>query len=321
MPNSLFDFPSDSCAGVSATRIPVQAPARAPVCASYFYCPALRLPKLLGKLDELSPQAVVIDLEDSIHPTEKAQARAAVEAYDFAPLRARNLPVGLRVNTIRLSHGLSDLMLLERLADRGPAFDFVLLPKLRSGAEVEIYRAHLDRLPTPVLAYSFIETVDAVTETDAIASLSDALCYGQADLCAELYAPNPHFLADAQARLTAAAAKHRIPAIDTNSFEIENMAVVEAQSQASREAGFTGKAAIHPSHVPIINRVFGTRRETLTEYRSTIADYDTQGCGFKIYGDRVVAPPFVAKARLMLGLHEAGPAPLVPHMRRSGPRI
>ena len=300
-------------------RIAAPAPARL-VSTSYFYCPALRLAKLVGKVDELAPQAVVVDLEDSIHPDEKAGARAAIEAYDFGPLRARGLPVGLRINTIRVGHGLIDLTMLERLADRGPAFDFVLLPKLRSAAEVEIYRAHLDRLPRPIQAFSFIETVDAVAECDAIASLSDALCYGQADLCAELYAPNPHTLAEAQAKLTTAAAKYRIPAIDTNSFEIEDMEVVEAQSRVSREAGFTGKAAIYPAHVPVINRVFETRGETLDGYRATVADYDAQGCGFKIYGDRVVAPPFVAKARLMLDMHGRAPAPLTPRIRRAGPR-
>ncbi|MDJ0628376.1 MAG: aldolase/citrate lyase family protein [Rhodobacter sp.] len=311
MPNSLF--PS-AAGGVVYPATPSL------VSPCYFYCPALRLPKLLGKVDELSPGAVVIDLEDSIHPSEKAKARQMLETYDFGPVRARGIPIGLRINSIRLGHGLTDLQMLERLTANGPSIDFVLLPKLRHGAEVEIYRAHLDRLATPLMAVSFVETVDAVTEVDAIASLSDAIHYGQADLSSELYAPNPHYLAEAQARLTAAAAKYRIPAIDTNSFEIEDMSVVEAQSRASRGVGFTGKAAIHPSHVPIINKVFRTRPETLADCHATIEDYETQGCGFKIYGDRVVAPPFVAKARLVLDLHERPTRPLTPGTRRGGPR-
>jgi len=72
--------------------------------------------------------------------------------------------------------------------------------------------------------------------------------------------------------------------------------------------------------VAVINKVFDMHPETLRGYRATVTDYAEQDSGFRIVGDRVVAPPFVAKARLMLDVHGRTCAPLVPGGRRAGPR-
>ena len=167
---------------------------------------------------------------------------------------------------------------------------------------------------------SFIETVDAVEDADAIASVSDGLCYGHADLEAELYSANQTYLEIAQARLCVAAAKYRIPAIDTSSLEIDDMSVVEAHCTSARSNGFTGKAAIHPRQVPVINRVFVMPAETLADYERTVTDYQQQDSGFRIIDNRVIAPPFVAKARLMIESYRRKQDRLGPAHRRAGTR-
>ena len=73
---------------------------------------------------------------------------------------------------------------------------------------------------------------------------------------------------------------------------------------AARDCGFTGKAAIHPKQVEVITDTFVVSAEELDEYRRTIKDYEDDARGFNVTKDRILAPPFVLKARRMLRLYE-----------------
>lgn len=268
---------------------------------SYLYTPAPRLDSLIANHHAIAPDVVVVDLEDSVHRRAKDEAREKVARFDFSPLTAAGIRLGLRVNTVCTFDGLRDLEMLRDLAARGASrFEYVFLPKVDHAGELKVYRALLGTLePTPRL-YTFIESTDAVENVEAIAAASDALCLGQADLSADLYSPNAAYLDYARARLCVAAARHRIQAIDTNSFEIHDLDCFERECLAAREAGFTGKAAIHPNQVDGINRVFAVTAEAVAGYRSTIDAYDGTEVGFALNGGKVLAPPFVAKARRML---------------------
>jgi citrate lyase subunit beta/citryl-CoA lyase/(S)-citramalyl-CoA lyase len=87
------------------------------------------------------------------------------------------------------------------------------------------------------------------------------------------------------------------------------MDVVRAQSEAAKNCGFTGKAAIHPRQVDTIVDTFTVDPKELEEYRRTIADYESNAAGFAVSKERVLAPPFVLKARRMLALHEGTARP------------
>ncbi|HEU5270242.1 MAG TPA: aldolase/citrate lyase family protein [Jatrophihabitans sp.] len=275
-----------------------------------FYTPALRVDAVLRSLP-LRPGAgaLVLDLEDSIPKPAKSEARARLSEVD---LTGTGLPgVSLRINSIATPDGLSDIQTILALAGRigGLPIETVLVPKVNTGSDVGIYRSLLSGLAEPPQLCSFIETVDAVENAFEIAAASDGLCFGQADLVAELYSPDESYLAHARARLCVAAAKYNLPAIDTNSFELWDMAVVRAQSEASRACGFTGKAAIHPRQVDVITDTFEVSAEELDGYRRTIADYEGDARGFNVTKDRVLAPPFVLKARRMLRLYATAATP------------
>jgi citrate lyase beta subunit len=270
-----------------------------------FYTPALRLDSALKSLP-LRPGAgaLVVDLEDSIPKPSKAAARARLTEVD---LTGTGLPgVTMRINSIATPEGLSDIQAILAMEGQigGLPIETVLAPKITAGSDVAIYRSLLSGLANPPEICSFIETVSAVENAFDIAAASDGLCFGQADLVAELYAPDESYLAHARARLCVAAAKYNLPAIDTNSFELWDMEVVRAQSVAARNCGFTGKAAIHPKQVEVITDTFIVSAEELDGYRSTIKDYEDDARGFNVTKDRILAPPFVLKARRMLRLHE-----------------
>lgn len=271
---------------------------------SYLYTPALRVDSLIAH-DQLRPHMVVVDLEDSTHLNAKEAARTKIAGFDFTPLRDRGIKMGVRINTIASYDGVRDLLLLQTLFGRtDTSFSHVFLPKVGHENEVRIYRALFATLAVTPQVYSFIETVDAVEHADGIARASDALCFGQADLVAEMFSPNDAFINYARARLCVAAAKYNIQAIDTNSFDIKNMTKFEEECVAARGYGFTGKAAIHPDHVPIINRVFAVSDDLLAKYQSAIDAYMASDTGFLITDGEVMAPPFIAKARRMLGFYK-----------------
>lgn len=274
---------------------------------SYLYTPALRLDSLVAGRRQIEADVVVIDLEDSTHLHAKAQAREKVAAFDLSPLLKLGIKLGIRINAISSFDGLRDLEMLKSVLERGDGdLSYVLIPKVNHHSEVGIYRTLFGTLLIQPKIITFIETVDAVEDADAIARMSDALCFGQADLVAEMYSPNATFIDYARAKLCVAAAKHKILAIDTNSFEIENMEKFEAECSAAKAYGFTGKAAIHPRQVPGINRVFGVSLDAVARYQATIDAYQKAEVGFQLMDGQVIAPPFVAKAKLMLDLYDSG---------------
>lgn len=277
----------------------------------YFYTPALRVDSVL-RSGSPAGAVQVLDLEDSIPKRAKAAARDQLAAVD---LSGTGLPgVVLRVNSIETPDGLADMLMLLDLDGQigGVPVQAVLVPKVAAGRDVAIYRSLLSGLPNPPEICSFVETLDAVENAYDIAAASDGLCFGQADLLSEMYAPDESFLAHARARLCVAAARYGRPAIDTNSFELWDTEVIRAQSEAAKRCGFTGKAAIHPKQVDVIVETFSADPAELDSYRRTIKDYESDAGGFAVTKDRVLAPPFVAKARRMLALFDTGrgPAPL-----------
>jgi citrate lyase beta subunit len=276
------------------------------VCPCYFFTPTLRIDSIARSGARAGVMAV-LDLEDSIPAQSKAAARACLATAD---LSGTGLPdVMLRLNSIETPDGLADMRMLLDLGGQvgGVPVQAVLAPKIVAGRDVVIYRSLLSSLPNPPEICSLIETVDAVENVFDIAAGSDGLCFGQADLVSEMYSPDESFLAHARARLCVAAAKYRLPAIDTNSFELWDAEVIREQSLAAKRCGFTGKAAIHPKQIDVIVETFSIDPAELDGYLRTIKDYESDATGFAVSKDRVLAPPFVAKARRMLALFDATP--------------
>jgi citrate lyase subunit beta/citryl-CoA lyase/(S)-citramalyl-CoA lyase len=274
-----------------------------------FYVPASRVDTLLKNVPRRSV-TLVLDLEDSVPKHRKPAAREKLAGID---LSGTGLPgVSVRVNTVESPDGLADIQALLALGGEigGLPIETVLAPKVAAGRDVEIYRALLSHLPAPPRVCAFIETVDAVENAFDIAAASDGLSFGQADLVAELWAPDESYLAHARARMCVAASRHGLPVVDTNSFELSDVDLVRAQCAAAKRCGFTAKAAIHPKQVDPIVETFAVDPEELDRHRQTIKDYEADDAGFAVSKDRVLAPPFVLKARRMLDLHDGVARPV-----------
>src|SRR5205823_5078641 len=111
----------------------------------------------------------------------------------------------------------------------------------------------------------------------------EGLTWGAEDLSTELGAEanrdgegrflDPYRLARTLCLTGAAAA--RVQAIDTVTVDFRNAAALRRESEEARRDGFTGKMAIHPAQVPIINEVFTPSAAAVAQARAVVAAFET----------------------------------------------
>jgi citrate lyase subunit beta/citryl-CoA lyase len=243
----------------------------------------------LDKAMASGADAVIVDLEDSIAPERKAEARRS--AADFlrgavhADRRARLI---VRVNG--LASGLTDAD-LDTVVPARP--DLIMLPKAEGGGDIVHIDAKLGaREATSGLTEGSIKIVAIATETASALFLAgtfrgasarlEGLTWGAEDLSAELGAQATR---DADGRLLdvyrlarmlclAGAAAAQVQAIDTVMVDFRDLAALRRETEEARRDGFTGKMAIHPAQVPVINEVFTPTPAQIAEARAVIAAFE-----------------------------------------------
>ncbi|HKF11175.1 MAG TPA: CoA ester lyase [Xanthobacteraceae bacterium] len=245
--------------------------------------------KKLDKAMACSADALILDLEDSISAQGKAQARMRAAAFIGEAGKVAQRP-RLLVRINGFATGLADAD-LDAVVPARP--DAIMLPKAQGGPDVVRADAKLSaREAIAGLPDGSIRIVAIATETATALFLAgtyggasarlEGLTWGAEDLSAELGAEtnrdgegrflDPYRLARALCLAGAAAA--RVQAIDTVAVDFRNAAALRQESEEARRDGFTGKMAIHPAQVPIINEVFTPSAAALAEARTVIAAFE-----------------------------------------------
>lgn len=219
---------------------------------SLLFVPALR-PERVAKAVAAGADIVCIDLEDSVAPERKAEARElAVASLRAPPARAT---LAVRINPIRGEEGPRDAAALAA-AGRKPAY--VMLPKIEGVEDVAEAGQRLGAAAAPIIA--IIETALGLENATAIARAvapDGLLFFGAMDLSAELgCALEWEPLIYGRGRVIQAAACAGIDAMDTPYPDIADEAGAIAEAKRARSFGFTGKAAIHPKHIAGIHATF-----------------------------------------------------------------
>jgi citrate lyase subunit beta/citryl-CoA lyase len=242
----------------------------------------------LDKAMASGADAVIVDLEDSISPEGKAAARKSAADFVKGAVAAASRP-RLLVRVNGLATGLIDADLDAVVAVRP---DAVMLPKAEGGADVVHADAKLSaREAISGLPDGHIKIVAIATETATALFLAgtfrgasarlEALTWGAEDLSAELGAeanrgPDGRFLDPyrlARALCLAGAAAAQVQAIDTVAVDFRDLAVLRRESEEARRDGFTGKMAIHPAQVPVINEVFTPTPAAIAKARAVVAAF------------------------------------------------
>lgn len=243
-------------------------------------------PKKLQKGLDSGADALILDLEDSVALDAKPQARQISLDFLTATRQQATRPL-LIVRINPLASGLSDAD-LDAIMPGAP--DAIMLPKSEGGTDVSHLAARIAvREAEADLPDGATRIIPIATETaKGIFGLGSyagathrlaALTWGAEDLSADLGAEanrltdgtyaDPYRLARSLALFAATAAQ--VDAIDTVFTSFRDAEGFEAECIAGRRDGFTGKMAIHPAQVPVINRVFAPAPEELAKAERIIA--------------------------------------------------
>jgi citrate lyase subunit beta/citryl-CoA lyase len=244
-----------------------------------------KLEKSLGS----GADVVILDLEDSVVPARKDEARRISRAF-LAGQRRRSAKLFVRVNPLASGFILADLAAIV-----GGAPDGIVLPKAEGSGDVRTLACYLEALEVREgLPQGGIQILPIVTETAAAlfafasyVGSSPRLCglmWGCEDLAAAVGAaqnrnpdgtyPAPFELARSLCLMGASAAG--VEPIDTVFTDFRDVAGLECDARAGERLGFTGKAAIHPGQIETINRTFTPDDAAIDWARKVVAAFAAQ---------------------------------------------
>lgn len=273
---------------------------------SFLFVPGDR-PERMEKALGLGADALILDLEDSVAPAAKPEARRAVAAFLANP---RMTPLFVRVNP--LDGGLTDDD-LDAILPGHP--DAIVLPKSEGGASVDELARRLaarGNATTRIMAIG-TETPSAIFGLGSYGGASRllALTWGAEDLPASIgaatsreadgsYTP-PYEVARALTLFGAAAAG--VAPIETVYPAFKDLDGLAAYAARARRDGFTGMMAIHPAQVPVINAAFTPTAEEIAHAEAVVAAFAANPeAGALSLDGRMIDRPHLVQARRILDL-------------------
>lgn len=248
------------------------------------------------------PDGVILDLEDSVAPTRKDEARLlvrnALRCHDFG-----SSEVMVRINQLPL--GLDDLA---TIVPEGP--EMILIPKVESPEQVR----EVDRICrevaaetgiSPPLLMPIIESgrgawfsYDIADATPQVAALTIGLEDYTADIGVERTGEGwESFWARSQVVNAACAAG--IQPIDTVYSDVADMEGLRSSVAEARALGFVGKGCIHPRQIQPIHEAFAPAPSEIEKSTRIVLAYEEareRGEGVVALGSKMIDPPVVARA-------------------------
>ena len=268
--------------------------------------------------------ALIVDLEDSVDASRKVRARELTAEFlgDRAAIRARS--VWVRANAAIDPRFADDVAAaVEAHADG------IVLPKPRSAADVLTLSKLLDDLePRAGRTRGITKILPIATETPsstlALGGYAEcgprlaAVTWGAEDLSEALGAATavdtrggwlpPYELVRSLCLLAAAAAG--VVAIDTVYTDFADLDGLARSAAAAVRDGFTGKLAIHPDQIEILNRTFQPTTDAVVAARAVVAAFAAAGgAGVVAHGGRMLDRPHLLRAQRVLALAAAVDSP------------
>jgi citrate lyase subunit beta/citryl-CoA lyase len=266
--------------------------------------------RFLAKAHERDADAIILDLEDAVAPSQKDAARDRLGAA-VAMVGRNGAAVFVRINA-----GPERLFRDAEAAHRAGATG-LFVPKAREPAALAALGDFLDDIertagpPTTrsTLLVPMIEDPGAVFDARLLARASPrifALITGGEDLATALNAePTPEVLRTPKllVHYAARAAGVRSFGLMRTVADYNDLAAIEASAREARQFGFDGASCVHPTIVPILNRAFSPTRQELDDARALVAAADraqAEGYGAFEFKGRMVDEPVVRRARALL---------------------
>lgn len=288
------------------------------VLRSILSVPALR-ERFIQKAQDVPADVILLDLEDSVPPARKAEARERAKAA-LPSFGKRGRQLFVRPNDLA-----TGLLELDLDAVVGPGLDGIHLPKTHNAEvlqTVDHYLSLLERargLPAAsIRIIAWIESTEGVANVEAICRASPRLI--GASMGAEDYATSLGVMRTragveieyARARVSNAAMAAGLVPIDCPEPDYQDLDHFERDIRHARALGYRGKYCIHPSQVEIANRVFAPSAEQLhwaIRVRDAYEAGEREGLGAVGLDGAMVDRPIYVRALELLRWQAAIDAP------------
>jgi citrate lyase subunit beta/citryl-CoA lyase len=250
-----------------------------------------------------APDAIILDLEDSVHYAEKDTARLlvrnALRAVDFGASERM-----VRINQMPL--GLADL---EEIVPQTP--DLILIPKVETAEQVSDVVGAVDSITErtgftrPIWLMPILESALGIENAFAIASASDriaAITIGVEDYTADLGVAKTSGGSEtlyARMRMVNAAHAAHVQAIDSVYGDVTDSEGLLRWGEAARAMGFEGMGCIHPMQIEVIHQAFAPTLWELEKAAKIVAAYEeakARGLGVVSMGSKMIDAPVVQRA-------------------------
>lgn len=264
-------------------------------------------PDMFPKAVRTGADIVCVDLEDAIAQHDKLRARnETIALFAAAPDFGRS-EVLIRINALRTPDGLADVL---AILDAAHAPTGLMLPKVKHPEEVAMLDELLGSVGSDLRLQVIIETNTGLQSCHEIAKASsrvDALLFGGVDMAAELRVePTWEALLYARNRCVHAAAGAEIDLIDVPFLDLDDMEGLAREAQQCADIGMTGKGAIHPKQLPIIEAAFTPSAEQITRARRVIAAFEDAGTGLVVIDNKLIEKPVLRSMYRILAIADAG---------------
>lgn len=294
--------------------LPPPAP-RARMRRSRLYLPGNE-PKFFMSAGLYGPDAIILDLEDSVHPDAKPAARLvvrnALRCVDFESAERM-----VRINQLPL--GLEDLA---AVVPEGP--EMVLIPKVETVDQVREVDDAIDGIlrgsgdsggpeaadaDRPLWLMPILESALGIENAFEIASASPriaAITIGLEDYSADLGVPKTEEGAEsawARQRLVNAAKAAGVQAIDSVYGQVDDLEGLKRWGERSRGMGYEGMGCVHPRQIRVIHEAFRPPAAQIEKALKIVAAYEqarAEGRGVVSLGSKMIDPPVVRQAQTLV---------------------
>lgn len=266
-------------------------------------------PKFFVNAGLHSPDGIILDLEDSVAPTEKDAAqllvRNALRSVDFY-----NAERMVRIN--QLPKGLDDLKYIIP-----HNVNLILVPKCESAEQIQQLEKEVEKLKkqhkvqNPIYFMPIIESALGVIKAFEIASASTnncALAIGLEDYTADIGTQRTNEGREsifARQMLINAAKAAGIQAIDTVFSDVSDMEALRQSVLEAKSLGFEGKGCIHPRQIQVVHEAFAPTAEEIEKAKKIVHAFEEaekKGLGVVSLGSKMIDPPVVKRAQRILSL-------------------
>ncbi|MDH3688545.1 MAG: CoA ester lyase [Gammaproteobacteria bacterium] len=267
-------------------------------------------PKMLEKALGFAPDAVVPDMEDSVPPQEKINARKVI-AEHLPRLSEGGRVVIPRINALDTGLVQDDLRAVISQHIFGVSIgkiqgvdDLVHVSQI-----IEKLEQEASLTPGVIKLIPWLETAPSIINAYEICKSSDrivAVAFGAEDFAQDMGIERSEDEAESlyvRQKICVAARAADLLALDTPYFKFKDDDGLRSNSLAARALGFKGKFAIHPGQIEVINRAFSPSEEEIEHAQRVVDAYEQaerMGRGSTSLDGMVIDVPVVKRARATL---------------------